>query len=97
MKNYLELSDLFNERSLSEKLLDLAKRLKTYRKKAKLTQLQLSDRSGIPYGTLKRFERTGLISLRDLWMLATALGCDDQLDNLFSSPPLTADDLRGGA
>ena len=97
MKNYLELSDIFHEKSLNEKLLDLAKRFKAYRKKAKLTQLQLSDKSGIPYGTLKRFERTGLISLRDLWMLATALGCDDQLDNLFSSPPLTADDLRGGA
>ena len=64
MKNYLELSDIFHEKSLNEKLLDLAKRFKAYRKKAKLTQLQLSDKSGIPYGTLKRFERTGLISLR---------------------------------
>ena len=70
MKNYLELSDIFGEKSLDERMMDLTSRFKAYRKKAKLTQLQLSDRSGVPYGTLKRFERTGKISLEDLWMLA---------------------------
>ena len=94
MKNYLELNDLFDERSMEQKMMDLAIRFKIYRKKAKLTQVQLSDRSGVSYGTLKRFERTGKISLEDLWMLTTALGCDNQLDDLFSKPPLTADDLR---
>ena len=33
MKNYLELSDLFNERSLDQKMMDLAGRTKAYRKK----------------------------------------------------------------
>ena len=95
MKPYLELSDIFHERSLDERMLELAVRFKAYRKKAKLTQVQLSDRSAVSYGTLKRFERTGKISLEDLWMLTIALGCDDQLDDLFGPPPLTADDLRG--
>lgn len=95
MKPYLELSDIFQEKSLDQKMIDLASRFKAYRKKAKLTQLQLSDRSGVPYGTIKRFERTGKISLDSLWMLTMAVGCDDQLEQLFSSPPLTADDLRG--
>ncbi len=48
---------------------DLASRFKIYRKKAKLTQLELADRSGVPYGTIKRFERTGKISLESLWRL----------------------------
>jgi len=95
MKNYLELSDIFHERSMDQRMIELASRFKAYRKKAKLTQLELADRSGIPYGTVKRFERTGKISLESLWQLAQAVGCDNQLDLLFSAPPLTADDLRG--
>ena len=95
MKKYLELSDIFHERSMEDRMADLASRFKVYRKKAKLTQLELADRSGVPYGTVKLFERTGRISLKHLWMLASAVGCDGQLDLLFSAPPLTADDLRG--
>lgn len=79
----------------SEYLFSYFPRFKVYRKKAKLTQLELADRSGVPYGTVKLFERTGRISLKHLWMLASAVGCDGQLDLLFSAPPLTADDLRG--
>ncbi len=96
MKNYLELSDIFQEKSMDQRMMELASRFKAYRKKARLTQLQLSDRSGVPYGTIKRFERTGKISLDSLWLLSIAIGCDDQLDSLFSAPMLTADDLRRG-
>ena len=95
MKPYLELNDIFNEKSTDQRMIELASRFKVYRKKRKLTQLQLADRSGVPYGTIKRFERSGRISLDSLWLLAIAVGCDDQLDNLFSAPALTADDLRG--
>ena len=52
MEDHLELSDLFGEKSLDERILDLAIRLKGYRKKMGPTQLQLSDRSGVPYGTV---------------------------------------------
>ena len=96
MKKYLELSDLFGERSLDERMKELAGRLKAYRKKAGYSQLEMADRSGVTYGSLKRFERTGKISLEGLWLLSIALGCDDQLDMLFSRPMLTADDVRNG-
>ena len=96
MKKYLELSDLFGERSLDERMKELACRFKAYRKKAGYSQLEMADRSGVTYGSLKRFERTGKISLEGLWLLSTALGCDDQLDMLFSKPMLTADDVRNG-
>ena len=96
MKNYLELSDLFGERSLDERMKELAGRLKAYRKKAGYSQLEMADRSGVTYGSLKRFERTGKISLEGLWLLSIALGCDNQLDMLFSKPMLTADDVRNG-
>ena len=96
MKKYLELSDLFGERSLDERMKELAVRLKAYRKKAGYSQLEMADRSGVTYASLKRFERTGKISIEGLWLLTIALGCDDQLDRLFSRPMLTADDVRNG-
>ena len=96
MKNYLELSDLFHERSMEERMKDLADRFKAYRKKAGISQLELSDRSSVSYGSIKRFEQTGKISLESLWLLAEALGCDGQLDELFSEPMITADDVRNG-
>jgi len=94
MKNYLELSDIFGERSTEERMLSLAERLKGYRTRSGITQLELSDMSGVSYGSLKLFERTGRISLEGLWKLCIALRCDDELDALFTDPRLTADDLR---
>ena len=77
-------------------MMDLSVRLRAYRKKQGLTQADLADRSGVSYGSVKRFERTGEISLESLWKLAIALGCDDQMDRLFSKPPLTVEDVRYG-
>ena len=96
MRNYLTLDDLFGEKSLEQKMKELAGRLKVYRKKKHITQLELSDISSVPYGTIKLFERTGKISLESLWMLCMALECDDQLETLFTAPMLTADDVRNG-
>ena len=96
MRNYLTLDDLFGEKSLEQKMKELAGRLKVYRKKKHITQLELSDISSVPYGTIKLFERTGKISLESLWILCMALECDDQLESLFTAPMLTADDVRNG-
>ena len=90
------MDDLFGEKSLEQKMKELAGRLKVYRKKKHITQLELSDISSVPYGTIKLFERTGKISLESLWMLCMALECDDQLETLFTAPMLTADDVRNG-
>lgn len=63
---------------------DIAKRMRSRRKENKLTQEQLSKKSEVSLGSLKRFERTGEISLSSLVKLAFALGCEDDFDNLFS-------------
>ena len=96
MKDHIELSDLFEEKSLEQKMFDMASKLKGYRKRMHLTQAELSDRSGVPYGTIKLFERTGKISLESFWRICTALECDDQLESLFTTPKLTAEDIRNG-
>ena len=53
-----------------------------------LTQADLAARSGIPLGTLKRFERMGEVSLSTLLALAEALDALDGFQALF--PPVEA-------
>ena len=96
MKGYLEISDLLGEPSVKDRMKSLSKRLQAYRKRMDLTQMQLADRSGVSYGSIKRFERSGDISLWGLWQICIALECADQLDALFTRPKLTAEDIRNG-
>lgn len=63
---------------------DIAKRMRERRKEKKLTQIQLSERSNVSLGSLKRFERTGEISLSSLIKIAFALGCQNDFDALFA-------------
>ena len=67
--------------------LGIALRIKEVRKRLKLSQKELSGRSGVSLGSLKRFERTGDISLISLTKLAIALRCESELDRLFSELP----------
>ena len=48
-----------------------------------MTQEGLASRSGVPFGTLKKFERTGQISFVSFIRLVTALGDEAALENLF--------------
>lgn len=63
---------------------EIAKRVRERRKEKKLTQVQLSKRADVSLGSLKRFERTGEISLSSLIKLAFALGKEDDFDSLFA-------------
>lgn len=64
---------------------------------ANLSQQSLSDRSGVSLGVLKKFERTGKISLESLLKLAVALGALGDFVSLFkeksSDLPATLDEL----
>ena len=51
-----------------------------------LTQIELSQRSGVPLGTLKRFERLGEVSLSSLLALAEAMDALDTFHDLFPLP-----------
>ena len=44
----------------------------------------LSKKSGVSYGSLKRFESTGEISLMSLLKLAIVLDCADGFEQLFA-------------
>jgi len=62
---------------------DLCVRFKKVRKDANLSQSVLAERSGISLGSLKRFERTGDISIISLLKLAMALGYEEDFNTLF--------------
>lgn len=67
--------------------LELAKRLSRIRKRRGISQEQLSEQSGVSYGSIKRFERTGQISLLSLTRIAVALGCVDEMRHIFENVP----------
>ena len=61
--------------------------LRNIRKRRQISQRSLADLSGVSYGSVKRFETTGQISLLSLTKLAMALGLADELRDLFSQVP----------
>ena len=65
----------------------LAKRIKNIRKRRSISQQELADRSGFSYGSVKRFETTGQISLLALTKIAMALDVADELRGIFTQVP----------
>ena len=66
-----------------EKQMEIAKRFIAIRKSKKVSQQRLSILSGVSYASIRRFEKSGDISLASLVKLAIALRLYDDLDNLF--------------
>lgn len=62
----------------------LAGRIRGIRKRRSISQKKLSEMSGVSYGSIKRFETTGQISLLSLTKLAFALNEVDEIRNLFT-------------
>jgi len=59
----------------SEMMEILKTKFRQRRKRLGYTQTELSERSGVSLGSLKRFEATGQISLESLLKLALVLEC----------------------
>lgn len=78
---------------------EIAKKAKDKRLKLNLSQQTLSDKSGVSYGTLKKFEHKGQISLESLLKIALALGELDKFEHLFAKTddklPASLDELLG--
>jgi transcriptional regulator with XRE-family HTH domain len=70
--------------SPQEKQLAIAARMRARRLALNLRLGTLSERSAVPVSTIRRFERTGEVSLAALCRLALALGSYEDLDGIFS-------------
>lgn len=65
----------------------LADRVRNIRKRRSISQQKLAEMSNVSYGSIKRFETSGQISLISLTKIAMALGIADELRNIFSQVP----------
>ena len=64
---------------------EIASNVQKLRKRKKISQKELAERSGVSLGSIKRFEQTGEISLQSLTKIAIALRAEDELESLFTS------------
>ena len=65
----------------------LAQRVQNIRKRRSISQEKLASMSGVSYGSIKRFETSGQISLISLTKIAMALDIADDIRNLFATVP----------
>lgn len=65
----------------------IADRIRAVRKRRKISQKKLSEKSGVSLGSVKRFESSGDISLISLTKIAFALELENELERLFENVP----------
>ena len=75
--------NFLNMKTPKEIQLEIAKNIRKRRKELKLTQEEFSKKSGVSFGSIKRFENTGEISLFSLIKIAIILECEDEFLDLF--------------
>lgn len=71
----------FNPTDISKKI---AKNQKLRRLEMNITQEELSQKSGVSLGSIKRFENTYQISLKNLLNIAVVLNSTQEFINLFT-------------
>lgn len=90
MKNKFDINQfvkVITPQSMAQKL---AEKEKTSRKQMKLTQKELSVRSGVSYASVRRFENSGEISLFSLLKIANVLGVLEDFNALFTRKAITS-------
>ena len=76
----------------------IAKRIRGFRKRRKISQQKLISLSGVILGSVKRFEQSGEISLPSLIKIAIALDLEKELEQLFANvPPLSIEEIIHGS
>ena len=73
--------DDFNPQAIANRI---AKNLKQRRLELNITQEELSQKSGVSLGSIKRFENTFAISLKHILLLAVVLNATDEFLHLFT-------------
>lgn len=90
MENKFDISMFVDVLTQEQCLCNLVNRFISVRKKKKISQKKLEKLSGVSYGSIRRFESTGQISLHSLMRLAMALDYLSDFEKLFSEKPITS-------
>ena len=81
-----------NQKTPNEIAKSLADKIKEHRKKLKISQEVLAQKSGVSLGSIKRFETKYEISLQSFIKIAIALDLDSDIGNLFATKTYTSID-----
>ena len=81
---------IFNKKIPKEIDRDIAGRIRSIRRRRKISQKRLSEKSGVSLGSVKRFEQSGEISLQSLTKIAIALDVENELEDLFNNVPFAS-------
>ena len=84
MEKKFDISTFVEDLTEEKTLCNLVNRVIKKRKDMKITQKKLSDISGVSYGSIKRFELTGEISLRSHLKIASVLDSLEDFEKLFT-------------
>ena len=71
---------------------NLSEKIRLQRKKLKVSQQELAQKSGVSFGSIKRFETKYEISLQSFIKIAIALNLDSDIENLFTTKTYTSID-----
>ena len=91
--NILSMNNQFlNQKTPNEIAKSLAEKIKTHRKKLKISQEVLAQKSGVSLGSIKRFETKYEIALQSFIKIAIALDLDKDIETLFTQKTYTSID-----
>ena len=89
MENKFDISAFVDALTEEKETKDLVDRVKERRKELKISQKELSTRTLVSYGSIRRFENSGQISLTSLIRIANALNCLSDFNLLFKTKQIT--------
>lgn len=76
-------------------ILEIGQKAKAERIRIGYRLQDLSQKSGVSYGSLRRFEKTGEIAFEGLVKILSVYGKIPELNSLFNTPPIVSlDDLN---
>ena len=85
-------NQFLNQKTPNEIAKSFADKIKEHRKKLKISQEVLAQKSGVSLGSIKRFETKYEIALQSFIKIAIALDLDNDLENLFTKKTYTSID-----
>lgn len=86
MRRRFDIGDFVNVTTKQSVKDDLVNRFKKRRAEFGISQKELSKRSGVSYGSIRRFESTGDISLYSLLKISDVIDCLEDFNYLFKNP-----------
>ncbi len=89
IQNKVDMGAYGDQNSPREIMILLSKRIIALRKQMKMTQKELSERSGVAYASIRKFESTGIISFESFLKICDALNRLNEFESI-----LQIDDMK---